>query len=69
MTITGIVDSSQIRVLENNSRVVLADVIANQIQQEVALSLDETVELDQVGMPNPAWQIFANGAWRSSGQQ
>jgi len=69
MTITGIVDSSQIRVLENNSRVVLADVIANQIQQEVALSLDEPVELDQVGMPNPAWQIFANGAWRSSGQQ
>lgn len=66
MTITGIVDSSQIRVLESNSRVVLADVVGNQIQQEVVSSLDETVELEQVGMPNPAWQIFADDTWHSS---
>lgn len=66
MTITGIVDSSQIRVLESNSRMVLADVVGKQIQQEVVSSLDETVELEQVGMPNPAWQIFADDTWHSS---
>lgn len=45
--------------LLSTNEVALLDLTANQIQEDIQTKLGEAIELTQIGVPNPAWQIVA----------
>lgn len=61
MTITALVkpEASGLGMLLSDKRITLVDVSANQIKAKVEAELGESIEVTQIGVPNPAWLIIA----------
>ncbi len=59
MTIDGIINNYDLERLANRTDVFLLDLSANKIQSDLR-DLGENIEIEQIGIPNPAWQIYTN---------
>jgi hypothetical protein len=58
LTVSGLVDGSRMSMLLSDERILLVDLIANQIHTQLASRYGEAVPLDHIGVPTPAWLVF-----------
>lgn len=59
-TFMALIKPVMLEPLLSDPRVVLVDVSANQVKDEVFAKLGESIDVTQIGVPNPAW-LFASG--------
>jgi hypothetical protein len=58
-TFTALADLEALDTLQDNPNVVLVDLSANQIKDEIRARLGESIDITQVGIPNPSWYIVS----------
>jgi len=60
MAATIYVDSNELNSLKNNQQIALLDLVANEIKAEIELTQNKLIELDEIFVPSPAWEIYKN---------